>query len=169
MPKRCECMRTFVISGQYRVQESTGNVCVFFRTFFWIFYTMVFSLRGACDWEGSLQKLPAHIADKKCVQVRVLRFDKVLGLLFLLQILKENSDGLFVGHFGDFSPTAHLGSSVFGSSAMVHWKPVLLFSKKLYLLFIYLVVYRDRQGTWVLACRSYAGERLCERYRVGLF
>jgi len=100
--------------------------------------------RRACNWTGPLSKMLLHVIDTKCAQ-----------------IVKCRENGVpFVSVIGDFNVS---GMTVFGRKAMTHWKPVLLISREFIRLFVYLVIYRDEAGNWIIYARSFASDEGLEK------
>ena len=93
--------------------------------------------RGSCQWVGSLAKMIVHVKKAACIQ-----------------ILRSNeADAPFRSYIGDFSDPK---MTVFNRTQMTHWKPILLISKAVYQLLIYLTVMRTSLGQWQFFIRSFS-------------
>lgn len=102
--------------------------------------------RGACFWEGSLNKLIQHVIQKKCAQV----------------VKSKPPSYYFVSTIGDFAQD----QTVFNKNTTTHWKPVMLISQDALRFFCYAIFYRDSGGIWYCYVRSFAPTAISDTLRV---
>ena len=102
--------------------------------------------RGACNWEGALNKLIQHVIQQKCAQV----------------VKAKPPNNYFISTIGDFAQD----QTVFSKNTTTHWKPVMLISQEALKFFCYAIFYRDSGGIWYCYVRSFAPASLSETLTV---